>query len=64
MRREDKSVEVCVQVSVALARPLKRQPFMYNTETFKIIASFLSIPSLFLPLTHTITHGSFERKVE
>lgn len=37
---------------VALRGPLKQHPFMYNTETFKIIASFLSVLSLFLPLTH------------
>ena len=61
--KNEKRRQICYPY-VALARPLKRQPFMYNTETFKIIASFLSILSLFLPLTHTITHGSFERKVE
>lgn len=41
---------------VALRRPLKQHLFMYNTETFKIIGSFLSILSPFpSSLTHTQT---------
>lgn len=42
---------------VALRRPLKQHPFMYNRETLKIIASFLSILSLslFLSQAHTQT---------
>lgn len=38
--------QICYPYEV-LRRPLKQQPFMYNTETFKIIASFLSVISLF-----------------
>ena len=42
---------------VALRRPVKPHPFMYNTETFKIIASFLSIRSLFSSLSHAHKHS-------
>lgn len=43
---------------VALRRPLKMRPFMYNTETFKIIASLLSVLSLF-SLSHIHKHSEY-----